>query len=46
VCGYVYDPILGDPDFGIQPEASFENLPENWVCPICRAAKSQFDRKN
>jgi flavin reductase (DIM6/NTAB) family NADH-FMN oxidoreductase RutF/rubredoxin len=46
VCGYVYDPILGDPDSGIQPGTSFEKLPENWVCPICKAAKIQFDRKN
>jgi flavin reductase (DIM6/NTAB) family NADH-FMN oxidoreductase RutF/rubredoxin len=46
VCGYIYDPILGDPDSGIQPGTLFEKLPENWVCPICRAYKSQFDRKN
>jgi flavin reductase (DIM6/NTAB) family NADH-FMN oxidoreductase RutF/rubredoxin len=46
VCGYVYDPMLGDPDSGIQPGTPFEKLPENWVCPVCRAPKSQFDRKN
>ena len=46
MCGYVYDPVLGDPDAGIQPGTPFEKLPENWVCPICRAAKNQFDRKN
>lgn len=46
VCDYVYDPILGDPDSGVKPGTPFEKLPENWVCPICRAAKSQFDRKN
>ena len=46
VCGYVYDPLLGDPDSGVKPGTPFEKLPENWVCPICRAAKSQFDRKN
>jgi flavin reductase (DIM6/NTAB) family NADH-FMN oxidoreductase RutF/rubredoxin len=46
VCGYIYDPILGDPDSGIQPGTPFEKLPENWVCLICRATKSQFDRKN
>ena len=46
VCGYIYDPILGDPDSGIQPGTTFEKLPENWVCPICKATKSQFDRKN
>lgn len=46
VCGYVYDPILGDPDSGIQPGTPFEKLPEKWVCPVCGAPKSQFDRKN
>jgi flavin reductase (DIM6/NTAB) family NADH-FMN oxidoreductase RutF/rubredoxin len=46
ICGYVYDPVLGDPDAGIQPGTPFEKLPENWVCPICRATKSQFYRKN
>jgi len=46
VCGYVYDPILGDPDSGIQPGTPFEKLPENWVCPVCGASKDQFDRKN
>jgi flavin reductase (DIM6/NTAB) family NADH-FMN oxidoreductase RutF/rubredoxin len=46
VCGYIYDPILGDPDSGVQPGTLFEKLPENWVCPICKATKSQFDRKN
>jgi len=46
VCGYIYDPKVGDPDSGIQPGTPFEKLPENWVCPICRATKSQFDRKD
>jgi rubredoxin len=46
VCGYIYDPELGDPHSGIPQGTPFEKLPENWVCPICRAAKSQFDKKN
>lgn len=46
VCGYVYDPALGDPEAGIAPGTLFDELPEGWVCPICRASKSQFDRKN
>ena len=44
VCGYVYDPELGDPDGGIKPGTPFEELPDDWVCPVCGAAKSQFER--
>jgi len=43
VCGYVYDPALGDPDNGIKPGTSFEAIPETWVCPLCGADKSQFE---
>jgi flavin reductase (DIM6/NTAB) family NADH-FMN oxidoreductase RutF/rubredoxin len=42
VCGYVYDPQNGDPDSGIKPGTKFEDLPENWVCPVCGADKSNF----
>jgi flavin reductase (DIM6/NTAB) family NADH-FMN oxidoreductase RutF/rubredoxin len=42
VCGYVYDPALGDPDVGINPGTHFPDLPDSWVCPICNADKSQF----
>lgn len=44
VCGYVYDPEAGDPDTGIPPDTLFENLPEDWVCPVCGAAKDLFDK--
>jgi len=43
VCGYVYDPTAGDPDNGIKPGTSFEQLPEDWVCPVCGASKDQFE---
>lgn len=43
VCGYVYDPALGDPDSGIAPGTSFEDIPEDWVCPICGVSKDQFE---
>ncbi len=43
VCGYVYDPKVGDPDNGIAPGTKFEDLPEDWVCPECGAEKSQFE---
>ncbi len=44
VCGYIYDPTLGDPDGGIAPGTPFEKLPDDWVCPICGAEKSQFEK--
>jgi len=43
VCGYVYDPQLGDPDVGIKPGTPFEEIPDAWVCPVCGAAKSEFE---
>jgi flavin reductase (DIM6/NTAB) family NADH-FMN oxidoreductase RutF/rubredoxin len=42
VCGYVYDPEQGDPDNGIEPGTTFEDLPDDWVCPVCGAGKDQF----
>jgi rubredoxin/flavin reductase (DIM6/NTAB) family NADH-FMN oxidoreductase RutF len=42
VCNYIYDPSTGDPENGIQPGTPFEKLPEDWVCPVCGADKSQF----
>jgi flavin reductase (DIM6/NTAB) family NADH-FMN oxidoreductase RutF/rubredoxin len=44
VCGYVYDPKEGDPDSGIKPGTAFEDIPEDWVCPICGADKSAFEK--
>ncbi|MCX7988810.1 MAG: rubredoxin [Thermodesulfovibrio sp.] len=43
VCGYVYDPAQGDPDNGIAPGTSFENLPDTWNCPVCGATKDMFE---
>lgn len=45
-CGYVYDPEIGDPDSGIEPGTAFEDLPEDWVCPICGVAKMSSSRKS
>jgi len=42
VCGYIYDPALGDPDNGVAPGAPFEKLPDEWRCPLCGADKSVF----
>ena len=44
VCGYVYDPALGDPDNGVAPGTAFEKLPADWVCPQCGAAKDMFEK--
>jgi rubredoxin len=44
-CGYVYDPEVGDPDNGIAPGTSFENLPNDWACPICGAGKDMFEKE-
>ncbi len=42
VCGFVYDPIKGDPDNGVLPGTSFEDIPDDWHCPVCGVVKSQF----
>ncbi len=44
VCGYVYDPQVGNPDGGIPPNTPFENLPDDWVCPVCGASKDEFEK--
>jgi len=43
ICGYIYDPAVGDPDSGIAPGTAFEDIPADWVCPICGASKDQFE---
>jgi len=43
LCGYIYDPVVGDPDNGVEAGTAFEDLPEDWVCPECGADKSQFE---
>ena len=45
ICGYVYDPAYGDSDGGITPGMPFENLPDDWVCPVCGAAKDMFEKE-
>lgn len=42
-CGYIYDPAKGDPDNGIKPGTAFEDLPDDWKCPLCGMAKSVFE---
>lgn len=43
VCGYIYDPALGDPDNGIAPGTEFVDLPEDWTCPLCGVPKEDFE---
>ena len=45
LCGYVYDEAAGDPDNGIAPGTKWEDLPADWVCPLCSAGKDQFEEK-
>ena len=42
-CGYIYDPAAGDPENGIAAGTSFADLPDDWVCPVCGAAKEDFE---
>ena len=42
VCGYIYEPELGDPEHGVAPGTAFENLPDDWICPVCGAGKEMF----
>lgn len=42
MCGYVYDPAVGDPDGGIAPGTPFEDIPDDWRCPVCGATKASF----
>ena len=44
VCGYVYDPGVGDPDNGVDPDTTFEDLPDDWVCPECGVGKEEFEK--
>jgi rubredoxin len=46
ICGYVYDPAEGDPEGGIAAGTAFEDIPEDWVCPVCGASKPNFEPEN
>lgn len=43
VCGYIYDPEKGNPESGVNPGTPFEDLPDDWVCPVCGAGKDEFE---
>jgi len=42
ICGYEYDPALGDPDNGVAPGTAFSDLPDSWLCPVCGVDAGQF----
>ena len=42
VCGYVYDEEAGIPESGIAPGTKWEDLPDDWACPLCGATKGEF----
>lgn len=44
VCDWVYDPEIGDPEHGIPAGTKFEDLPDDWVCPLCGVGKEDFDK--
>lgn len=46
VCDWVYDPAVGDPDNGIDPGTEFDDLPDDWVCPVCGVGKDQFKKQD
>ena len=43
VCGYIYNPEVGDTSHGVPPGTAFDNLPEGWTCPVCGATKDKFE---
>jgi len=45
VCGYVYDPEQGDSDNGVDPGTKWEDVPNDWECPVCGASKDDFEKE-
>ncbi len=45
ICGYVYDPELGDPDNDVAAGTKWEDVPDDWECPVCGASKDDFEKQ-
>lgn len=45
ICGHIYDPEKGDPDSDVDPGTAWEDVPSDWMCPICGAAKNDFEKE-
>ncbi|MBR6102970.1 MAG: rubredoxin [Ruminococcus sp.] len=43
ICGYIYDPEAGEPDSGVAPGTAWDDVPEDFVCPLCGVGKDQFE---
>ena len=43
VCGYIYDPEVGEPSYGIEPGIPFPDLPSDYTCPVCGAGKEEYE---
>ena len=43
LCGYEYDPRVGDAENDIEPGTELDELPEDWTCPLCGATKDDFE---
>ncbi len=44
MCGYIYDPKVGDPDGKVPPGTAFSDLPAGWTCPLCGAGREEFEK--
>lgn len=45
ICGYIYDPAVGDPDNGVAAGTKWEDVPDGWECPVCGASKEDFEKE-
>jgi rubredoxin len=45
ICGYIYDEEQGDPDSGVDPGTKWDDVPDDWVCPVCGAGKDDFEKE-
>lgn len=45
ICGWIYDEEEGSPDNGIEPGTKWEELPDDFVCPVCMVGKNQFSKE-
>lgn len=45
VCGYIYDEAAGDPDNGVAPGTKFDDIPDEWLCPLCGVPKTEFEKQ-
>ena len=45
LCGYLYDPEIGDPGNGVEKGTAFEDIPDEWACPVCGASKGEFEEE-